>query len=198
MPEAPWDDIRSGDALMAFGTDLTVVSWNKAAEELTGIAADEVIGRPCWDVLGGADERGSLVCHAGCSGARLAAQGWPVCGHQLTIKTKNGRRPVTVSTITLRHDGEPLIMHLMRNGLEEPLAPGSDATPPASREPSLTPRQLEVLGLLAEGAPAKVIARRLDISETTVRNHIRMILLELGCHSQLQAVAEARKRRLLP
>ena len=63
---------------------------------------------------------------------------------------------------------------------------------------ALTARQLEVLELLGRGKPAKVIAGLLAISETTVRNHIRMILLELGCHSQLEAVAEARRRGLLP
>jgi DNA-binding NarL/FixJ family response regulator len=55
-----------------------------------------------------------------------------------------------------------------------------------------------VIELIAEGVPAKVIAARLGIAEVTARNHIRAILLELGCHSQLEALAEARRRRLLP
>jgi DNA-binding CsgD family transcriptional regulator len=46
--------------------------------------------------------------------------------------------------------------------------------------------------------PAKVIATRLGIAEGTVRNHIRAVLVELGSHSQLEALAEARRRRLLP
>jgi DNA-binding NarL/FixJ family response regulator len=61
----------------------------------------------------------------------------------------------------------------------------------------LTPRQREVLGLLAEGLPAKVVSRRLGIAEVTARNHIQAILGELGCHSQLEAVAEARRRGLV-
>lgn len=52
----------------------------------------------------------------------------------------------------------------------------------------------EVLAPLAEGTPAKAIAVELGISEVTARNHIRAILVELGCHSQLAAVAEARRR----
>jgi len=69
----------------------------------------------------------------------------------------------------------------------------------AEPEPSvrLTKRQREVLQLLAEGEPAKVVAARLGIREVTARNHIRAILIELGCHSQLAAVAEARRRGLL-
>jgi DNA-binding NarL/FixJ family response regulator len=54
-----------------------------------------------------------------------------------------------------------------------------------------------VLELLVEGLPAKVIARRLGIAEVTVRNHIQAILRELRCHSQLEAVAEARRRGLV-
>jgi DNA-binding NarL/FixJ family response regulator len=54
-----------------------------------------------------------------------------------------------------------------------------------------------VLGLLAEGVPAKVIAARLGLAEATVRNHIRAILFELGTHSQLEAVAKARRLDLV-
>ena len=61
----------------------------------------------------------------------------------------------------------------------------------------LTRRQVDVLQLLAEGAQAAAIAARLGIAETTARNHIAGVLRRLGCHSQLEAVAEARRRGLL-
>ena len=57
----------------------------------------------------------------------------------------------------------------------------------------LSPRQQEVLVLLSEGVRAKEIAARLGLSEPTVRNHIRAVLLELSCHSQLAAVAKGRR-----
>lgn len=63
--------------------------------------------------------------------------------------------------------------------------------------PKLSPRQREILCLVAEGEPARRIALRLGLAEATVRNHIRAILRRLDCHSQLQAVARARERRLL-
>lgn len=66
--------------------------------------------------------------------------------------------------------------------------------PPAGR---LSPRQLEVLELLASGIPARQIAVRLGLAETTVRNHIRHLLRKLGCHSQLEAVAVAYRLDLL-
>jgi DNA-binding CsgD family transcriptional regulator len=61
----------------------------------------------------------------------------------------------------------------------------------------LTPRQLEVLALLCQGLPNKLICRRLDISAGTVKAHISSILRELGVASRLQAVVEASNRGLI-
>ena len=68
------------------------------------------------------------------------------------------------------------------------------------REPdpaSLTPRQLEVLALLCEGLPNKLICRRLNIATGTVKVHISCILRELGVTSRLQAVVAAQRHGLL-
>ena len=62
---------------------------------------------------------------------------------------------------------------------------------------SLSPRQRQVLSLIAEGVRVREIALRLELSETTVRNHVQGLLQRLGCHSQLEAVARARQWRLL-
>ena len=67
----------------------------------------------------------------------------------------------------------------------------------ASAPPRLSPRQQEVLGLMAAGVRVKGIALQLGLSETTVRNHVRGLLQRLGCHSQLEAVARAREWHLL-
>jgi DNA-binding CsgD family transcriptional regulator len=61
----------------------------------------------------------------------------------------------------------------------------------------LTPRQLEVLALLCQGLPNKLICRPLNISPGTVKAHISSILRELGVTSRLQAVVEAGRRGLL-
>lgn len=61
----------------------------------------------------------------------------------------------------------------------------------------LTPRQLEVLSLLCEGLPNKLICRRLNISAGTVKIHISCILRELGVTSRLQAVVSAHRCGLL-
>jgi two-component system, NarL family, response regulator YdfI len=54
---------------------------------------------------------------------------------------------------------------------------------------ALTPREIEVLGMLAEGAGNKLIARRLGISEHTVKFHVGSILGKLSAASRTEAVA---------
>ena len=55
----------------------------------------------------------------------------------------------------------------------------------------LTPREREILGLLADGLDQPAIAARLGISPRTVATHIERILSKLGVHSRAQAVAVA-------
>jgi DNA-binding NarL/FixJ family response regulator len=64
-------------------------------------------------------------------------------------------------------------------------------------ERPLTRRQQQVLRLLDAGLSPQLIAAGLDLSLPTVRNHISALLHRLGCHSQLEAVATARRRGLL-
>jgi DNA-binding NarL/FixJ family response regulator len=78
---------------------------------------------------------------------------------------------------------------------QEP-APGPADDPEAGeraeRITSLTPQQLKVLQLVAQGKPNKIIAYELDIAETTVKAHITVILRKLGVYSRTQAVLVAR------
>jgi RNA polymerase sigma factor (sigma-70 family) len=61
----------------------------------------------------------------------------------------------------------------------------------------LTPREKEVLRLMAEGTPSREIAARLGISYTTVRTHIRSLGSKLGVHSKLEAIVKARELALV-
>jgi len=62
---------------------------------------------------------------------------------------------------------------------------------------SLTPREKEVLRLMAEGVSSREIASKLGISYTTVRTHIRSLGSKLGVHSKLQAIVKARELALV-
>ncbi len=61
----------------------------------------------------------------------------------------------------------------------------------------LTPRELEVLQLLAEGLSNKAIALRLEISEHTVKFHVNAILGKLGAQSRTEAVVRASRLGLI-
>jgi DNA-binding NarL/FixJ family response regulator len=61
----------------------------------------------------------------------------------------------------------------------------------------LTKRELEILRLFAQGLGSKAIADRLSISYTTARNHGQQILVKLGVHSRLAAVARGYARGLI-
>ncbi|MBO6538327.1 MAG: helix-turn-helix transcriptional regulator [Rhizobiaceae bacterium] len=63
--------------------------------------------------------------------------------------------------------------------------------------PTLSPRELEVLALLAEGAPNKVIARRLDISVHTAKFHVASIIAKLGAVNRTDATAIAMRQGLV-
>jgi two-component system, NarL family, nitrate/nitrite response regulator NarL len=70
---------------------------------------------------------------------------------------------------------------------------GEPAPPP---EP-LTPRELEVLQLVAEGLPNKTIADRLHISEHTVKFHMNALMGKLGAQSRTEAVVRATRLGIL-
>ncbi|MFI6601416.1 response regulator [Nonomuraea sp. NPDC050536] len=64
-------------------------------------------------------------------------------------------------------------------------------------EPTLSPRELEVLGHVAAGLSNRQISRRLFLSETTVKTHLVHIYTKLGVDSRTAAVAAATKRGLI-
>lgn len=74
----------------------------------------------------------------------------------------------------------------------------SKARAQSAPEADLTPRELEVLRLMAEGMSNKSIAYRLDISEHTVKFHVNSILRKLDAQSRTEAVINATRQGLVP
>jgi PAS domain S-box-containing protein len=72
-----------------------------------------------------------------------------------------------------------------------------DRKAPTTESHVLTPRQAEVLALIANGASTTQIAQALHLSPETVRNHVRNILRRLRVHSRVEAVAVAYRDGLL-
>ncbi|RWK62967.1 MAG: LuxR family transcriptional regulator [Mesorhizobium sp.] len=106
--------------------------------------------------------------------ARLAAAGYRISGEG---------RPLSD-----RHDD--FAFHDDDLSDEEPLDDRAE-------RPALSPRESEVLALLAEGAPNKVIARRLNISVHTAKFHVAAILIKLGAANRTDAIAIAMRQGLV-
>lgn len=87
------------------------------------------------------------------------------------------------------------------SGAAPPGAGGPDHEPPGDQAefagPPLTPRQIAVLGLVAEGLANKEIAFELDLSVQTVKHHLSAIFSRLGVQSRTEAVTAAARIGLL-
>ena len=81
-------------------------------------------------------------------------------------------------------------------GLPDPIVVAAEAEEEGYEE-KLTPRETDVLELLAEGLPNKFIAERLGISDQTVKYHIASIFGKLGASNRTDAVRRALRRGVI-
>ncbi len=216
MPDLLRHLAKMPDAVMAVDGDQRILLVNRAAEALLGLTARDVVGRPCYEVIRGRDKLGAIVCQQACRAIALAGQGEPIPSTDLLTLTKRGQPlwlNVTCFTLPLASSGQVAVIHLFRdlsrqNAMEQVLDQLSANLAklcawdqPATSRPDvgqrLTRREQQVLALLADGLPTRAIAEQLRITWSTVRTHIQHILSKLGVQSRLQAVAFARRRRLL-
>ena len=186
-------EARTGDAVYVVGPDYTIVHWDQNMESLSGVLSEEALGKPCYETVMGEGEGGQPFCAHGCSVMHLARAHQPVSSYEMRIRTRSGqKRWVSASNLTIETDEGFYLVHLFRDsqgthdtlemarGLIQ-LSSKREAPAPRRRDvPSLTPRQLEVLKLLSEGKSAREIGSDLYLSQATVRNHIRALLVALG------------------
>ena len=213
-------DVLSQSDAPALATDATghVVFWNHAAELLLGRGGRQVMGRRCYDVVGGRDVFGNRFCHEDCAVLSMSRKGESVRPFELVLGSgaPKSEQPVHVTVLkvpgerpdayTLVHVLQPidraarLARALEQLGAErtEPVAPSAGPriapTEPqhaSSDAPPLTGREKEILSSVAQGLPNKEIARQLGISLATVRNHVHNILEKLEVHSKLEATSLA-------
>ncbi|GAA0210672.1 response regulator transcription factor [Saccharothrix mutabilis subsp. mutabilis] len=98
-----------------------------------------------------------------------------------------------VSAVRLVRTGDALLAPTITRRLVERFAHRDDAGASAVHRDlaALTPRELEVLGMLARGLSNAELAGRLHLSEATVKTHIARILAKLGLRDRVQAVIAA-------
>ncbi len=73
----------------------------------------------------------------------------------------------------------------------------ADLAPDDPLVESLTPRELQVLQLVADGLPNKAVALRLGVSDETVKFHLGSVLGKLGASNRTDAVRRAIRRGLI-
>jgi PAS domain S-box-containing protein len=151
-----------------------VVRWlNPAAVRLVG----DVRGRQYTSVVAPEDTRRARELFA-----RKVMGTAEVTDSEGVFFDGDGRRvTVEISSVPLRRQGRVI-------GVFGQFSETADEPPPLP-DPRLTPRQAEVLQLLAQGRSTGQIADELKVSKNTVRNHIRELLRAMGVSSRLEAVA---------
>jgi DNA-binding NarL/FixJ family response regulator len=98
---------------------------------------------------------------------------------------KNAPPPELARAVRAAHAGEALLDPVVAARLVETLAGDGDPLD------QLTPREREVLELIGRGFPNKRIARRLEVSEKTVKTHVGHVLAKLGVTDRTQAAVVA-------
>jgi len=105
---------------------------------------------------------------------------------------KDAPRERLIEAIRVVHSGEALLSPSITRRLIEDFAARSDPIePPAAVLAELTPREREVLVLVANGLSNAEIAARLVVTEATVKSHVGAVLLKLGLRDRVQAVVFA-------
>jgi DNA-binding CsgD family transcriptional regulator len=208
----------TSDAAFAVDGEGLVVAWNQAAEVLFALPAGEAIGRPCGDIVKGADECGP-VCSPDCTVRQAVEKRHPINNFDLLVNTASGRQWCNVSILVAENGAttNPYAVHIIRTiDLRKRLeilvrdfvvtntnVPAEDAlalissTRAAARETELTDRELEILRLLGKGGTTSGIAGQLHISRTTVNNHVQHILRKLDSHTRLEAIRRAEHAGLI-
>jgi len=208
---------NTADAAFAVDYAQKISAWNQAATRLFGYSPAEVLGCPCYEMLAGRDDAGTVVCHKECALLRCAKMHDLPPNGNVCAQTKAGQAVwVNVSIVVippslgtrghLIHMVRPIerqkrLEEFVRRTLMEGATLSANASRPAqppSPEPPLSSRELEILRRLGGGAPTREIAHALGISSATVRTHIQNILGKLGLHSKLEAGLYAARHELLP
>jgi len=176
------DEDRNAICVVVSGRDGLVAGQSPGAQSLLGCTEEETndpeARRPCWALMYQVPGADQLPCMEDCANERLPRE-TSAESHSVRLR---GR------TFELRCEpvGEQIITTL------RPLP-----DPPPSNAPRLTPRELEVLRLLAEGLDGNEIAEALGIRAGTVRTHVEHMRESLGCRTRAGLVAKGYRLRFL-
>lgn len=205
------DSLITVDGLFCVDRDQRIVHWAPSAERVLGFSAAEVMGRPCYEILGPNQPPTHPHCQKNCSVVVNARRRRPTRDFDVRVRSEHQDSWLNVS-IVLADAGErksPLIVHLVRDVTDRRTVDSltaavgyeaerdQDEPPKNGGLPPLSRRERQVIQLLAHGYSASAVAESLGISPITVRNHITRAMAKLGVRTRLEAVVHAAKTGLL-
>ena len=177
---------RIGVPASLHDVDGRFLHMNPTAELVAGFTMAEMRGKRFTDPLPPA-AREAVEAHF-----NRALGGEPTDFETVFIDGSGEPRSVRAQHLPLLEDGEVVgVLILAWAGRQPP------RTLPLDPPPQLTPRQREILELIASGRSTAEIAGELTLSTETVRNHMRGLLRELDAHTRVEAIATAQRVGLL-
>ena len=115
-------------------------------------------------------------------------------GTGVVLHTNLGRAPLAAAALQAAVRGNNVVARELVGSLAR-LVGGSAPEPAVARPPApfteLTPREREILECIADGMSNKMIARALEITDGTVKLHVKAILRKLGMRSRVEAAVAA-------
>ncbi|MAG34023.1 MAG: hypothetical protein CL908_24350 [Deltaproteobacteria bacterium] len=154
-------------AVVVARKDGTLVSQNATARRLMGSG----VGKLCWDVVGELDGAEGLPCEADCVG-RLAAEGLDRT-QRADLKLAGRDHRLTCVPV------DDMVICVLNSGAEHD----------PDKWQTLTAREQDVLTLLAAGDETPAVAKKLEVSESTVRTHVEKMRTKLGVKTRAALVA---------
>ena len=217
MFERQLAELLEGTTDAAFTVDLQgeIRTWNKAAENLFGHSASTAVGKECGTLLRGRLDARTPVCCQSCDVLECVRAGREVSNFDMEIGTRAGRRVwVNVSLLVTSddHTERRLIIHLMRDihrrkkaeqltsemfRVARSLVNNAEQAGDLPPIVPLTLKEIKILRLMAGGKATKEVAGELEISMSTLRNHISHINQKLHTRNRTEAVMKALKRGII-
>lgn len=208
----------AADGVFAIGRKQRIIYWDQGCEEMFNISSDWVLGRYCCDVIQGCNPvSNKQFCTKECCVAQLS-NGVGPAPKTFKIKiSKDNAEPVVVGVNIVLVPSECkkdwIVTHFLHRenatgvlksfdyaqSRHSPVSSNVAAADSmnAKHQHSLTTRETQVLSLFSEGLTASDISQRLNLSQTTVRNHTQHILSKLCVHSKTEAVAYAYRHKMI-
>ena len=204
------------DAAFSVSEHGEILSWNGAARRLFGYSSSEVLGKSCFQILHGRGVLGTQVCHEGCSILGSTGGQVKIPNFDLQVRLRSGKRLwVNLSTVVWQNprNQHRLVIHLAHDITKQKKTEratekmlrmsrqfnkvAEDSSPRVSPVATLSEQEVQILRLFASGKNSPEIAKSLQISLQTLRNHLHHINQKLRTHNRLEAVMHAIQRKLV-